>query len=89
MTREVRWLLAQGVDPERVAVFYPDGGGYAFAVTAALEDSGIPFYTDQQLSAASHWAGAVLAGGPARHGGRLAQPRHALPDQKRLCAPDV
>ena len=32
-------------------------------------------------------AGAVLAGGPARHGGRLAQPRHALPDQKRLCAP--
>lgn len=54
MTREVRWLLAQGVDPERVAVLYPDDGGYAFAVTAALEDSGIPFYTDQQLPAASH-----------------------------------
>lgn len=54
MTREVRWLLAQGVDPERVAVLYPDAGGYAFAVTAALEDSGIPFYTDQQLPAASH-----------------------------------
>ena len=70
MTREVRWLLAQGVDPERVAVFYPDGGGYAFAVTAALEDSGIPFYTDQQLSAASHglaqfWLAALraMAGG--------------------------
>ena len=70
MTREVRWLLAQGVDPERVTVLYPDSGGYAFAVTAALEDSGIPFYTDQQLSAASHglaqfWLAALraMAGG--------------------------
>lgn len=70
MTREVRWLLDQGVDPERVAVLYPDGGGYAFAVTAALEDSGIPFYTDQQLPAASHglaqfWLAALrgMAGG--------------------------
>lgn len=54
MTREVRWLLAQGVDAERIAVLYPDGGDYAFAVSAALDDSGIPFYTDAQLPAASH-----------------------------------
>lgn len=66
MTRRVRWVLAQGVDPERVTVLYPDDGGYAFAVTAALEDSGIPFYTDRQLPAASHglvrfWLAALRA----------------------------
>ena len=61
-----RQVLAQGVDTERVTVLYPDDGGYAFAVTAALEDSGIPFYTDRQLPAASHglvrfWLAALRA----------------------------
>lgn len=42
------------MDIEKIAVLYPDDGGYAFAVSAALRDSGIPFYTDEKLSALSH-----------------------------------
>ena len=54
MTRQVLRLLAGGMDIEKIAVLYPDDGGYAFAVSAALRDSGIPFYTDEKLSALSH-----------------------------------
>ncbi|MCI6376798.1 MAG: PD-(D/E)XK nuclease family protein [Clostridiales bacterium] len=54
MTREVQWLAQNGVELEKIAVLYPEGGGYEFAVTAALEDSGIPFYTDRQMPAVSH-----------------------------------
>lgn len=54
MTRHVLWLLSQGVNIERIAVLYPDSNGYEFAATAALTDSGIPFYTDQKLPATSH-----------------------------------
>lgn len=54
MTRQVLRLLAGGMDIERIAVLYPDQNGYAFAVSAALRDSGIPFYTDEKLPATSH-----------------------------------
>ncbi|MBE5801521.1 MAG: hypothetical protein E7319_04455 [Clostridiales bacterium] len=54
MTRQVLRLLAEGMDVERIAVLYPDSNGYAFAVSAALRDSGIPFYADQKLPALSH-----------------------------------
>ena len=54
MTREVQWLSQNGVELEKIAVLYPEGSGYEFAVTAALEDSGIPFYTDRQMPAVSH-----------------------------------
>lgn len=54
MTRQVLRLLAEGTDIERIAVLYPGQNGYAFAVGAALRDSGIPFYTDEKLPATSH-----------------------------------
>jgi len=54
MSREVMWLVEQGVKLENITVLYPDSDGYEFAVTSALNDSGIPFYTDRQMPAASH-----------------------------------
>lgn len=54
MSRQLLWVLQHGVSIEKVAVFYPEGGDYDFAVTAALTDSGLPFYTDQQLPASNH-----------------------------------
>lgn len=54
MTRQVLRLLENGTPIERIAVFYPEDSCYAFAVSAALSDSGIPFYTDRQLPATSH-----------------------------------
>lgn len=54
MAREVLYLLRQGVDIERITVLYPENAGYEFAVSAALSDSGVPFYTDEQLPAVSH-----------------------------------
>lgn len=54
MSRQVMQLLQDGMDPERIAVLYPESGGYDFAVSAALTDSGLPFYTDIQLPALSH-----------------------------------
>lgn len=54
MAREVLYLLEQGVDIERIVVLYPENAGYEFAVNAALSDSGVPFYTDEQLPAVSH-----------------------------------
>lgn len=54
MSREVMWLAEQGVKLENITVLYPDSEGYEFAVTSALNDSGIPFYTDRQMPAASH-----------------------------------
>ena len=54
MSRQVLRLLADGYDIERIAVMYPESGGYEFAVSAALTDSGIPFYTYRQLPAVSH-----------------------------------
>ena len=54
MTRQVLRLLAGGMEIEKIAVLYPDDGGYAFAVSSALRDSGIPFYSDEKLSALSH-----------------------------------
>ncbi|MEG0863153.1 MAG: PD-(D/E)XK nuclease family protein [Clostridia bacterium] len=54
MSRQALRLLENGVDLERIAVLYPDQNGYDFAVSAALRDSGIPFYTDQKLPATSH-----------------------------------
>lgn len=54
MAREVLYLLEKGVDIERITVLYPENAGYEFAVSAALSDSGVPFYTDQQLPAVSH-----------------------------------
>lgn len=52
--RHIMRLCAQGMDIERITVLYPDQNGYAFAVEAALRDSGLPFYTDEKLPAASH-----------------------------------
>lgn len=52
MTREALALMKQGVNIERIAVLYPEG--YEFAVSAALTDSAIPYYTDQALSASNH-----------------------------------
>lgn len=54
MTRQVLRLAQEGVNLERIAVLYPADSGYEFAVTAALNDSGVPFYTDVQLPALSH-----------------------------------
>ncbi|MDD3335535.1 MAG: PD-(D/E)XK nuclease family protein [Eubacteriales bacterium] len=54
VTRQILRLLGDGMDIERIAVLYPDQNGYAFAVTVAFRDSGIPFYTDQKLPASSH-----------------------------------
>lgn len=53
-SRQVMRLCAEGMDIERIALLYPDQNGYAFAVSAALTDSGLPFYTDEKLPAASH-----------------------------------
>lgn len=54
MTRQVLRLLQQGMDIERITVLYPAQAEYEFAVSAALTDSGLPFYTDRQLPAVSH-----------------------------------
>ncbi len=54
MTRQVMKLLEDGMDIEQITILYPDDSGYEFAVTAALTDSGLPFYTDRQLPAAAH-----------------------------------
>ncbi|HIU19565.1 MAG TPA: PD-(D/E)XK nuclease family protein [Candidatus Limiplasma stercoravium] len=54
MTRQVMALQKQGEALERIAVMYPESGGYAFAVAAALADSGLPYYTDEKLPATSH-----------------------------------
>lgn len=54
MSREVMWLAEQGVKLENITVLYPDSEGYEFAVTSALNDSHIPFYTDRQMPAVSH-----------------------------------
>lgn len=53
-SRQMLRLLENGVDIEKITVLYPEGSGYEFAVSAALKDSGIPFYTDAQLPASSH-----------------------------------
>ncbi|MCE5342196.1 MAG: hypothetical protein LLF96_01220, partial [Eubacteriales bacterium] len=53
-TRQILRLCAEGMDIERIALLYPDRNGYAFAVAAALTDSGLPFYTDEKLPASSH-----------------------------------
>ena len=53
-SRQVMKLVADGMDIEQITVLYPDDSGYEFAVSAALADSGLPFYTDRQLPAASH-----------------------------------
>lgn len=52
--RRIMALCGDGMDIERIALLYPDQNGYAFAVTAALTDSGLPFYTDEKLPASSH-----------------------------------
>lgn len=52
--RQILRLCAEGMDIERIAVLYPDQNGYAFAVNAALSDSGLPYYTDEKLPASSH-----------------------------------
>lgn len=54
MSREVMWLKKQGVNLEKITVLYPDSDGYEFAVTSALNDSKIPFYTDRQMPASAH-----------------------------------
>lgn len=54
MARQILRLCESGMEIERIAVMYPDQNGYAFAVAAALGDSGLPFYTDQKLPATSH-----------------------------------
>ncbi|MEG2207324.1 MAG: hypothetical protein RR065_04385, partial [Clostridia bacterium] len=54
MTRQAMRLVQDGTDIERIAVLYPDQNGYAFAVSAALRESGLPFYTDEKLPATSH-----------------------------------
>ena len=52
MSREALALIREGVNIERIAVLYPEG--YEFAVSAALTDSALPYYTDQPLSASNH-----------------------------------
>ncbi len=52
--RHIMRLCAEGMDIERIALLYPDQNGYAFAASAALTDSGLPFHTDEKLPAASH-----------------------------------
>jgi ATP-dependent helicase/nuclease subunit B len=54
VTRQILRLCAQGTEIERIALLYPDRNGYAFAVAAALTDSGLPYYTDEKLPASSH-----------------------------------
>ncbi|MBR6569697.1 MAG: hypothetical protein IKK75_04530, partial [Clostridia bacterium] len=54
MSRQVMKLLNEGTDIERITVLYPADSGYEFAVSAALTDSGLPFYTDRQLPASAH-----------------------------------
>ena len=54
MARQILRLCSQGTDIERIAVIYPDENGYALAVSTALSDAGLPFYTDQKLPATSH-----------------------------------
>jgi len=54
MSRQVRKLLEEGTDIEQITVMYPEDSGYEFAVSAALTDSGLPFYTDRQLPASAH-----------------------------------
>ncbi len=53
-SRQIMRLCAEGVDIDRIAVLYPDRNGYAFAVAAALADSGLPYYTDEKLPASTH-----------------------------------
>lgn len=53
-SRQILRLIKNGTDIERIAVLAPDGGGYGFAVSAALRLSGIPFYADRLMLAASH-----------------------------------
>ncbi len=52
--REILWLVARGVSPDRIAVLHPDAGGYAFSVSAALDDAGLACYTDDKLPASAH-----------------------------------
>ncbi len=52
--RQILRLCAEGADIERIALLYPDRNGYAFAVAAALTDSGLPYYTDEKLPASTH-----------------------------------
>ena len=52
--RRIMALCEAGIDIERITLLYPDQNGYAFAVAAALTDSGLPFYTDEKLPASSH-----------------------------------
>ena len=53
-SRQIMRLCAEGMDIERIGLLYPDQNGYAFAVSAALTDSGLPFYTDEKLPASAH-----------------------------------
>jgi len=53
-TRQIMRLCEQGMKLERIAVLYPDQNGYPFAVSAALTNSGLPYYTDEKLPALSH-----------------------------------
>ena len=52
--RQIMRLYEQGTPLESIAVMYPEQNGYPFAVAAALENSGLPYYTDEKLSALSH-----------------------------------
>lgn len=54
VTRQIMRLLKEGTPIEKITVMYPDGQGYDFAMSAALRDSGIPFYTDEKLAATAH-----------------------------------
>lgn len=53
-SRQILRLFEQGTELERIAVLYPDRNGYPFAVAAALNSSGLPFYTDEKLPAPAH-----------------------------------
>lgn len=54
MSRHVLELIRQGIPAEEILVMYPENSGYEFAVSAALNDAGIPFFDNRQLSALSH-----------------------------------
>ena len=54
MARKILGLCAEGTSIERIAVMYPEGNGYGLAVAAALQDAGLPFYTDEKLPSLSH-----------------------------------
>ena len=54
VSRHILRLCAQGMNIERIAVLYPEQNGYAFAVSAALTQSNLPFYTDEKMPASSH-----------------------------------